>query len=176
MQAIWRVVKGGWVFDPLALGVPRREAMPNILCWVETEAVMKKRRRRSATCSEPSPSKQARRVSDPGLVESLLAGRLGRLITDLGNNRVASLLGVSRSQPSRWRRGEERISAEKQRSLLDLDYVMARLLQLFPPQQAEIWLTSHNAHLGARPMDVLRLRGAGAVVRAIDAEAQGAYP
>jgi len=109
-------------------------------------------------------------------VESLLAGRLGRLITDLGNNRVASLLGVSRSQPSRWRRGEERISAEKQRSLLDLDYVMARLLQLFPPQQAEIWLTSHNAHLGARPMDVLRLRGAGAVVRAIDAEAQGAYP
>ena len=41
---------------------------------------------------------------------------------------------------------------------------------------AEIWLASHNAHLGARPMDVLRLRGAGAVVRAIDAEAQGAYP
>ena len=136
---------------------------------------MKKRRRRSATRYEPSPS-QARRVSDPGLVESLLAGRLGRLITDLGNNRVASLLGVSPSQPSRWRRGAERISAEKQRSLLDLDYVMARLLQLFPPQQAEIWLTSHNAHLGARPMDVLRLRGAGAVVQAIDAEAQGAYP
>lgn len=52
---------------------------------------------------------------------------------------------------------------------------MARLLQLYPPDQAEIWLTSHNAHLGGRPVDVLRLRGAGPVVTAIDAAAQGAY-
>src|SRR5438093_8829823 len=135
--------------------------------------------KRSATRYAPSglkQARQARRVSEPGVVEALLAERLERLVAGLGNNRVAGLLNVSPSQPSRWRRGEERISADKQRSLLDLDYVMARLLQLFPPEQAEIWLTSHNAHLGARPMDVLRLRGAGAVVRAIDAEAQGAYP
>ena len=136
-------------------------------------------RKPSGASYPPSRSRQARkarRVSEPGVVESLLAERLTRLIAGIGNNRVATLLNVSPSQPSRWRKGEERISADKQRSLLDLDYVMARLLQLFPPQQAEIWLTSHNAHLGARPMDVLRLRGAGAVVRAIDAEAQGAYP
>lgn len=122
-----------------------------------------------------SRSERARRVSEPGVVESLLAERLNRLIVDLGNNRVATLLGVSASQPSRWRNGEERISPEKQRSLLDLDYVMARLLQLYPAEQAEIWLSSHNAHLGARPIDVLRMRGAGAVVHVIDAEAQGAY-
>lgn len=67
------------------------------------------------------------------------------------------------------------MSPTSQRRLLDLDYVVARLLQLFPSEQAEIWLTSHNAHLGARPVDVLRLRGAGPVVAAADAEAQGAY-
>lgn len=117
----------------------------------------------------------ALRVSEPAAAGLLLAQRLDRLIAELGNNRVANLLGVSRSQPSRWRSGEERISADKQRGVLDLDYVMARLLQLYPREQAEIWLTSHNAILGARPIDVLRLRGAAAILPAIDAEAQGAY-
>jgi transcriptional regulator with XRE-family HTH domain len=123
----------------------------------------------------PGARTVALRVSEPAASELWLAERLDRLIDGFGNNRVASLLGVSRSQPSRWRRGEERISADKQRSVIDLDFVMARLLQLYPREQAEIWLTSHNAHLGSRPIDVLRLRGAAGILPAIDAEAQGAY-
>ena len=67
------------------------------------------------------------------------------------------------------------MSPEMRRRLLDLAYVTARLLGLFPAEQATIWLTSHNAHLGARPIDVLRLRGAAGILGAIDAEAQGAY-
>ena len=114
-------------------------------------------------------------VSEPGGTSLLLQERLERLVQELGSNRVAGLLGVNRSQPTRWRSGQERISADSQRRLLDLDYVMARLLQLLPREQAEIWLTSANAHLGARPIDVLRLRGAADVVAAIDVEAQGAY-
>jgi hypothetical protein len=101
--------------------------------------------------------------------------RLERLIGELGNNRVASLLAVSPSQPSRWRSGKEGISTENQRKLLDLDYVFARLEQLFRPRQAEIWLNSYNAHLGGRPIDALHLRGASSVIQAIDAEAQGAF-
>lgn len=93
----------------------------------------------------------------------------------LGNNRVAGLLGVSQSQPSRWRREEEGIDPQNQRLVLDLDFVMVRLLQIFEREQAEIWLTSYNAHLGARPLDVLRMRGAAAVLPAVDAEAEGAY-
>ena len=136
---------------------------------------MRPRRGRPPATYHAARVGKARRVSEPGQVELLLAARLAQLIRDLGNNRVASLLDVSVSQPSRWKTGEERISAENQRRLLDLDYVMARLLQLYPREQAEIWLTSHNAHLGSRPVDVLRLRGAAAVVVAIDAEAEGAY-
>lgn len=101
--------------------------------------------------------------------------RLARLIDELGNNRVADLLSVSPSQPSRWRSGKEGIGAENQRKLIDLDYVFGRLEQLFPSRQAEIWLTSYNAHLGGRPIDVLRIRGAAPVIEAIDAEAQGAF-
>lgn len=127
------------------------------------------------TTYKPKKRRAALGVAEPAAAGLLLDQRLGRLIDTFGNNRVAQLLGVSPSQPSRWRKGDERISADRQRALLDLDYVMARLLQLFPREQAEIWMESHNAHLGARPVDVLRLSGAAAVVRAIDAEAQDAY-
>lgn len=104
-----------------------------------------------------------------------LKGRLDFVVERLGSNQAAALIGVSRSQPSRWRSGEERIGPESERRLLDLDYVLARLLRLFPERQARVWLRSHNAHLGARPIDVLRLRGAEPVIVAIDAEEQGAY-
>ena len=45
----------------------------------------------------------------------------------------------------------------------------ARLLEIYPHELAELWLESHNAHLGARPIDVLQLRGAAPVIEAIDA-------
>ena len=102
--------------------------------------------------------------------------RLEWLISILGSNQVADLLSVNRSQPSRWRTGAEGLAARNQRAVLDLDYVIVRLHQLWVPEVAAIWLQSPNAHLGgAMPLDVLRQRGAGPVVQAIDAEAQGAY-
>jgi hypothetical protein len=104
-----------------------------------------------------------------------LRRRLGYVIDHLGSNQTARLLRVSQSQPSRWRSGSESMSPESRRRVVDLDYVMARLLEIYPERVAHIWLESHNAHLGARPIDVLRERGAGPVVAAIDAEAQGAF-
>lgn len=102
--------------------------------------------------------------------------RLAWLTSALGNNQVAELLGVSRSQPSRWRTGAEGLAAHNQRAVLDLDYVVMRLHQLWLPEVAAIWLESPNAHLGgATPLEVLRRRGAADVVQAIDAEAEGAY-
>lgn len=102
--------------------------------------------------------------------------RLEWLTSVLGSNRVADVLGVSRSQPSRWRAGAEGIAARNARAVLDLDYVVARLHQLWTPKVAAIWLESANAHLGgAVPIHVLRLRGVEDVIRAIDAEDEGAY-
>jgi uncharacterized protein (DUF2384 family) len=100
---------------------------------------------------------------------------VARVVAALGSNTVAELLGVSRSQPSRWRSGKERISPGNRARLTDLDHVLNRLLQVLWPEEASAWLTARNPHLGGRPVDVLALRGAAPVLQAIDALAQGAY-
>ena len=98
-----------------------------------------------------------------------------RVVSALGSNTVADLLSVSRSQPSRWRAGKERISPINRARLADLDHVLNRLLQVLWPEEASAWLTARNPNLGGRPVDVLALRGAAPVIEAIDALAQGAY-
>lgn len=114
-------------------------------------------------------------LAEPGVAYEAPLLSVKRLIEVLGNNKTAELLGVTRSQPSRWVRGLERIGPENQRRVLDLEYALSRLLLLFPPRQTRIWLSSYNVDLGARPIDVLRIHGVGPVIRAIDVEAQGAY-
>jgi len=103
------------------------------------------------------------------------SGHVNRVVSALGSNNVAGLLGVSRSQPSRWRTGEEQMSAVNRARIADLDHVLNRLLQILWPEEASDWLTARNPHLGGRPIDVLALRGAGPVIEAIDALGQGAY-
>jgi hypothetical protein len=109
-------------------------------------------------------------------VPSEVRQRLDWLVSALGNNKVAELLGVNRSQPSRWRSGKEGLAAENQRALVDLDYVVARLHQVWTPEVAKVWLTSPNAFLGGgTPVETLKQRGVLDVIAAIDAEAAGAY-
>lgn len=89
---------------------------------------------------------------------------------------MACLLGVSPSQPSRWRSGKEAPGPQASRLLVDLDHVLASLLQVWTPDVAADWLQSANSYLdGARPIDVLRLRGSAEVVDAVRAEAAGSY-
>jgi hypothetical protein len=99
-----------------------------------------------------------------------------RVVGALGNNVTADLLGTSRSQPSRWKSGKEQPSADSRKRIADLDYILDRLLLELYPDQVGMWLTSANAHLGgARPIDVLKTRGAVGVIPAIDALAAGAF-
>lgn len=99
------------------------------------------------------------------------------LIDALGSGAaLAELLGVSRSQPTRWRKGDETPSPERARELIDLDHVMARARMLWEPDVALAWLVGANAFLaGARPVDVLRTRGSREVIEALDAELAGGY-
>lgn len=126
----------------------------------------------AGTIRKPRTPRAPAKAAAPGEVRR----RLDWLVSVLGNNRVAELLGVSRSQPSRWRSGKEGLAAESQRALLDLDYVVARLHQVWTPDVAKIWLNSSNPRLGGgTPVETLRQRGVADVIAAIDAEAQGAY-
>lgn len=99
------------------------------------------------------------------------------LISALGTAQaLAELLNVSRSQPSRWRTGAESPGPEAGRLLIDLDHVLARASMLWPTETARDWLTGSNAFLqGARPIDVLRERGSGEVIAALDAALAGSF-
>lgn len=105
------------------------------------------------------------------------AVRIEMVIAALGTAEAAArLLGVSKSQPSRWRTGEERPSPDVERMLLDLDHVIGRAHLIFTPEVTMDWLTGSNSYLdGARPIDVLKQRGSTDVVEALDAAMQDAY-
>lgn len=89
---------------------------------------------------------------------------------------AAELLGVSKSQPSRWRTGLETPSPEKARALNDLEHVFSRAALIFEPDVIKDWMTGPNSYLqGARPIDVLRRRGVSEVLDALDAAEQVAF-
>lgn len=84
--------------------------------------------------------------------------------------RVADLLGVSRSQVTRWLRGAgiDPLNAEKV-DLLEL--VWSNLLRLYEPEAALAWLFGVNPLLGdRRPIDLIRTGRAEELMRAIRAE------
>lgn len=100
------------------------------------------------------------------------AVRTAFLIDALGSGaEVARLLGVHRSQPSQWRSGKEAPSPKTERQLLDLDYVVAKALQIWPAATALEWFHGSNDSLdGARPIDVLKRRGSPEVIKALELE------
>lgn len=122
----------------------------------------------------------AEAVKPPAVYGAQLAFAAARtefLISAVGSgSALADVLGVARSQPTRWRKGQESPSPQMARELVDLDHVMARALMLFPQPVAVDWLTSANSYLDqARPIDVLRTRGSSEVIDALDATMAGAF-
>lgn len=117
-----------------------------------------------------SAPRRSTRADDP------LAAERTRWLTDAvgGGRKLAGMLGVSPSQTSRWASGDERPGTAAAPLLIDLEHVLARVRLVWAEPAATTWLTSVNAHLGgARPVDVLRLRGPGPVLDALDAATWG---
>ncbi len=89
--------------------------------------------------------------------------------------RLADLLGVSRSQVTRWLRGAgiDPLNAEKV-DLLEL--VWSNVLRLYERDAALAWLFGVNPVLGdRRPIDLIRAGRAEEVMRAIRAERSDTY-
>jgi len=101
---------------------------------------------------------------------------LARIVSALGSNAAGRLLGADRAQISRWNGNKEPVSAEMGRRIVDLHDILTRVLRIFSPEAASLWLVGSEPLLGgARPIDVLVLEGAAPVIRAIDGISQGAY-
>ena len=88
---------------------------------------------------------------------------------------LAALLGVSRSQVTRWLKGAgiDPLNAEK----IDLlELVVSNLLRLYEPEVARAWLFGFNPHLGnRRPIDLVRAGKVEDLLRAIRAERAGSF-
>ena len=105
-----------------------------------------------------------------------LAPLLSRIVAALGNNAAARLLDADRSQVSRWSSGTEAIGYEMGRRIVDLHDVLTRILRVYSPDAAALWLVGSEPLLGgARPIDVLAMEGASSVIRAIDGIDEGAF-
>lgn len=102
--------------------------------------------------------------------------KLRALTADLGSQaEVARALGVNRSSVTRWLRGEEPDVANRHK-LAGLEFVIGRLLDIFPSETAAKWLTGLNAHLGnRRPLDLVADGRLAEVLAALEAEDTGAY-
>ncbi len=89
--------------------------------------------------------------------------------------RLADMLGVSRSQVTRWLRGAgiDPLNAEKV-DLLDL--VWSNLLRIYEREAALAWLFGINPLLGdRRPIDLIRLGRAEELMKAIRAERSDSF-
>jgi len=68
------------------------------------------------------------------------------------------------------------MSAEVTRRIVDVEYLLDRALRVMHADEIGPWLTQPEALLGGSvPLNVLILKGAGAVVAALDGIAAGAF-
>jgi hypothetical protein len=125
----------------------------------------------TATTRKTKPARKSVRsaADDP-----LSAARVRYLADIFGGAQLAELVGVNRSQPSRWITGAERPGPVAAPILIDLEHVLARARLVWGETAAATWLESANSYLnGARPIDVLQLSGPSPVLEALDAETWG---
>jgi hypothetical protein len=124
----------------------------------------------ASTASRPRVRQVQQPAWQPQLVTQFLVDNFG------GVSNLASVLEVSKSQPTRWKKSQEVPGLEATRKMVALEAVIRRALTLMTPKMAVIWMDSSNAFLDhARPVDVVVTRGAGEVLQALEAEAQGAF-
>jgi uncharacterized protein (DUF2384 family) len=118
--------------------------------------------------------REIRAPKNPGALTDLVP-LLDRLEAAFGTRRLAELLGVSCNTLSSWKKRRE-IGSDFATRVMDLHDVLVRALRVYQPQVAMDWLVGHEPFLdGARPIDVLVLRGSAPVIGALLAIEAAAY-
>lgn len=99
------------------------------------------------------------------------------LIGTLGSaSKLAEVLGVSKSQPSRWKDGIELPGPEMASQIVDLAAVVRKALLLWDSSLIPGWLESPSVYLGgARPIELVALRRSSEVLDALDNQLSGGY-
>jgi transcriptional regulator with XRE-family HTH domain len=75
----------------------------------------------------------------------------------LKNIDVANVLGLRPEQVSRWNQGKAFPQPEKERTLLELEYIIDELSDFYDPQEARLWLFSRQKLLdGQVPAELIQ--------------------
>jgi len=89
---------------------------------------------------------------------------------------VANLLGARPETVSRWNQGKAFPRPEAQRLLLNLDYIVDQLADLYEPQEARLWIYSPQKLLrGKTPAELIQRGRIDEVMRVIDQLLEGVY-
>jgi len=89
---------------------------------------------------------------------------------------VAQLLGTTPETISRWRGGKTEPQPKLRDSLLQLEWLVGELAEIYPPQEAHLWLFApHKLLAGERPVDLIEQGKAERVLQIIAQLKDGAY-
>lgn len=82
---------------------------------------------------------------------------IGRLTAaGITQEEVGQAVGASRRSVANWSSGTSSPQGDKRRRLLDLQYIVEQLSEVYTAEGVEIWLHSRNRNLrGQRPLDLL---------------------
>jgi transcriptional regulator with XRE-family HTH domain len=95
---------------------------------------------------------------------------------DVSAREVADLLNTTPETVSRWRTGRTEPQPERRDSLLRLEWLVKELSELYPPQEAHLWLYSpHKRLAGQRPADLIQAGKTEDVLRIIAQMKDGAF-
>lgn len=89
---------------------------------------------------------------------------------------VAQLLNTTPETVSRWRTGRTEPQPDRRDSLLRLEWLVKELSELYPPEEAHLWLYSpHKRLAGQRPADLIQAGKTEDVLRVIAQLKDGAF-
>lgn len=109
---------------------------------------------------------------------SAVATRLESIKTKGGvrAREVAQLLATTPQTISRWQNGRAEPQPDGLDRLLALDWLIDQLAELYPPDEARLWLFSRHEQLeGRRPADLIAEGRVDDVLAVIDQLRDGAY-
>lgn len=114
-------------------------------------------------------------VIEKGL-NKLKIEELNLLVAFFGNrNKVANILGVSRSRVTNWYKGDnpDLINNDK---LSGLNYILNLLLSYYQPETALQWFYGQNVLIGhARPIDLIKSNRMSEIIAALRQDIAGSY-
>lgn len=88
---------------------------------------------------------------------------------------LADIVGVRERQIHHWSTGTHRPQPDARDRLLEVQYIVDRLEEVYAPEGIDIWLHGRNRSLGGRrPIDLLRENNFDVVLDAIERLRTGA--